>query len=286
MRGPRTGIRALTRANVRRVRNAAGVELYLYDEVGPWGTTASDIAAALGSIAPTDRVTLRVNSPGGDVFDGLAIYNLLRGHAGGVDVVVDGLAASAASFIAMAGETVTMSAHTRMMIHDAIGFGYGNAATMRELADLLDDVSGNIAGIYADRSGRPAAEFRDLMLAETWLDGRKALDLGLVDVAEGADEEPEDADEDGDGEDDGPPIPPDGEDDEDTDEEDPEDLVARWERSFAARASRLTRSTRDATAPPLRPAARSPHTRPAPPAPRPAAPAVEDIASILRELSR
>ena len=283
MRGPRTGIRALTRANVRRVRNATGVELYLYDEIGPWGTTAADVATALRGV--TDRVTLRVNSPGGDVFDGLAIYNLLRGHPGGVDVVVDGLAASAASFIAMAGETVTMSAHTRMMIHDAIGFAYGNAATMRELADLLDDVSANIAGIYADRSGRPAAEFRDLMLAETWLSPSQAKDLGLVDVAElGASEEDDPADVGEDGEDDGdggdgqdpagPPVP--GEDD------DAEDLVDRWERSFAARAAKLTRATRDTTtapAPALRPAARARKTTPP-------APAVEDIASMLRGISR
>ena len=121
------------------MRNATGVDLWLYDEIGPWGTTASDVAAALAGLAPTDRVTLRINSPGGDVFDGLAIYNLLRGHPGGVDVVVDGLAASAASFIAMAGSSVTMLAHTRMMIHDAIGFAFGNAADMRELAALRQE---------------------------------------------------------------------------------------------------------------------------------------------------
>mgnify|MGYP003546169760 CR=1 FL=1 len=80
--------RAVTCGNVRTVRNATGAELWLYDEIGPWGTTASDVAAALSQV-PTDRVTVRVNSPGGSVFDGIAIYNLLRGHAGGVDVVKD-----------------------------------------------------------------------------------------------------------------------------------------------------------------------------------------------------
>lgn len=270
------------------MRNATGVDLYLYDEIGPWGTTASDVAAALGGVAPTDRVTLRINSPGGDVFDGLAIYNLLRGHPGGVDVVVDGLAASAASFIAMAGSSVTMKAHTRMMIHDAIGVAFGNAADMRELAALLDDVSDNIAGIYSDRSGKPTAEFRELMLAETWLSGPQALELGLIDAAEDAGEEDPDGaegdDGEGDGEDapDGPPMPPgEGEDD----GEDAEDFIDRWERSFAARAAKVTRSTTTAPAR-ARPAARRRSTPPAPPAPRSTAPAVDDIATILRGLAR
>lgn len=271
------------------MRNATGVDLWLYDEIGPWGTTASDVAAALAGLAPTDRVTLRINSPGGDVFDGLAIYNLLRGHPGGVDVVVDGLAASAASFIAMAGSSVTMLAHTRMMIHDAIGFAFGNAADMRELAALLDDVSDNIAGIYSDRSGKPAADFRALMLAETWLSGPQALELGLIDVAEdAAEEDPDGAEGDGgegDGEEspDGPPVPPPAEGDDG--EDDAEDFVDRWERSFAARGSKLTRATTTAPAR-ARPAARRRSTPPAPPAPRSTAPAVDDIATILRGLAR
>lgn len=269
------------------MRNATGVDLYLYDEIGPWGTTASDVAAALGGLAPTDRVTLRINSPGGDVFDGLAIYNLLRGHPGGVDVVVDGLAASAASFIAMAGSSVTMQAHTRMMIHDAIGFAFGNAADMRELAALLDDVSDNIAGIYSDRSGKPTAEFRELMLAETWLSGPQALELGLIDAAEDAGEEdPDGAEGEDDGEDspDGPPMPP-GEGEDDGEDDDAEDFIDRWERSFAARAAKVTRSTTTAPAR-ARPAARRRSTPPAAPAPRSTAPAVDDIATILRGLAR
>lgn len=267
------------------MRNATGVDLYLYDEIGPWGTTASDVAAALGGVAPTDRVTLRINSPGGDVFDGLAIYNLLRGHPGGVDVVVDGLAASAASFIAMAGSSVTMLAHTRMMIHDAIGFAFGNAADMRELAGLLDDVSDNIAGIYSDRSGKPAADFRALMLAETWLSGPQALELGLIDAAEdAAEEDPAEGEDDGEDGPDGPPMPP-GEGEDDGEDDGAEDLIDRWERSFAARAAKVTRSTTTAPAR-ARPAARRRSTPPAPPAPRQAAPAVDDIATILRGLAR
>lgn len=253
--------RAVTCGNVRVVRNAAGAELWLYDEIGPWGTTASDVARALSQV-PTDRVTVRVNSPGGSVFDGIAIYNLLRSHAGGVDVVVDGLAASAASFIAQAGETVTMAPHSRMMIHDAIGFAYGNAADMLELAALLDDLSANIATIYADSSGGDAAAFRELMLAETWLDPAQAVELGLAtstgDAAAGDGEDPAAA-------------------------EDPEDPMDRWRASNVFRATVNTRE--QGTAPAAPSAARRPAPAPAP-SPARASADVAGIAAILRSASR
>lgn len=296
----RRPVRALTCGNVRVVRNDAGTELWLYDEVGPWGTTASDVAKALGAVRG-ERVTLRVNSPGGDVFDGVAIYNLLRGHPGGVDVVVDGLAASAASFIAMAGETVTMAPHTRMMIHDAIGFAYGNAADMRELADLLDDVSTNIASIYADRSGGSVEDFRALMLAETWLSPEEALDLGLIDSTGEEDVEDAEGDEEPDGDEDGgestsgdepdgdepagPPVP--GEDDpEDEDDDEVEaKLVAQWRESFAFAASRANRRRLTEGTPKtgrdLRPAARI-HRPAARPAAKSPAVAADDIRTIMR----
>ena len=247
------------------VRNAVGAELWLYDEIGPWGTTASDVATALSQV-PTSRVTVRVNSPGGSVFDGIAIYNLLRSHAGGVDVVVDGLAASAASFIAQAGETVTMAPHSRMMIHDAIGFAYGNAADMLELAALLDDLSANIADIYAESAGGDAAAFRELMLAETWLDPAQAVELGLAtstgDAAAAGDG--------GDGED---PAAA---------EDDPEDPMDRWRASNVFRA---TVNTREQGTPPAAPAARRPAPAPAP-SPARASADVAGIAAILRSASR
>jgi ATP-dependent protease ClpP protease subunit len=255
--------RALTSGNVRVVRNVAGAELWLYDEIGPWGTTASDVATALSQV-PTDRVTVRVNSPGGSVFDGIAIYNLLRSHAGGVDVVVDGLAASAASFIAQAGETVTMAPHSRMMIHDAIGFAYGNAREMLDLAALLDDLSANIADIYAESSGGDAAAFRELMLAETWLDPAQAVELGLAtstgDAAAAGDDEEDPAAA-----------------------EDPEDPMDRWRASNVFRATVNTREQGKAPAAPA--AARRPAPAPAP-SPARASADVAGIAAILRSASR
>jgi ATP-dependent Clp endopeptidase proteolytic subunit ClpP len=152
----------------------------IYDEIGSWGVTASDFVSELQGLT-TDSITLRINSPGGDVFDGLAILNSLRNHRASVRVVVDGLAASAASFIAMAGETVVMSPNSMMMIHEASGLCMGNSQDMRELADLLDKTSSNIADIYARRSGRPAAEHRAAMKAETWYSDQEAVDAGLAD---------------------------------------------------------------------------------------------------------
>lgn len=152
----------------------------LYDEIGFWGVNASDFNAQLHAIA-ADRIEVHVNSPGGDVFDGIAILNLLRAHPAPVDVVVDGLAASAASFIAMAGDTVTMMPNSQFMIHDASGLCIGNQQDMAEMAQLLDLMSDNIASIYAGRTGTDAKQWRDAMRAETWYSADEAVQAGLAD---------------------------------------------------------------------------------------------------------
>ena len=253
------------RPGLRVVRNAdtaAGPELWLYDEIGFWGVTAADVAASLSPLSG-QRVTVRVNSPGGEVFDGIAIYNLIRGHVGGADVVVDGLAASAASFIAMAGESVTMSPHSRMMIHDAIALAYGNAAELMDTAALLDDLSQNIAGIYATKSGGDAAAFRELMLAETWLSPSEALDLGLVDAAPGSENaDPGAGDGEADGEDPGDGQPAGDTTDEGDLEDAGDDLVDRWRNSVAYQAAQNTRG-RIAAKAPVPASTRRPATRPA-----------------------
>lgn len=166
--------------------SADTAEVAIYDEIGYWGVTASDFMAELAG-ADVNNITLRINSPGGDVFDGLAILNSLRNHRATVNVVVDGLAASAASFIAMAGDRVEMSPNSMMMIHEASGLCMGNSVDMRELADLLDKTSGNIADIYARRSGRSAEEHRTAMRNETWYSDQEAVDAGLADAVVGSD---------------------------------------------------------------------------------------------------
>lgn len=154
--------------------------LDIYEEIGFWGVSAADVNAQLQSIqAPS--IEVHVNSPGGDVFDGLAMCNLLRAHPKPVDVVVDGLAASAASYIAMAGDTVTMMPNSQMMIHDASGLCMGNAADMADMGELLDKMSANIANIYATKTGKPADDWRTAMKAETWYGADEAVAAGLAD---------------------------------------------------------------------------------------------------------
>ena len=154
--------------------------MLFYDEVGFWGITAEQFKTALDAVT-TPKIVLRLNSGGGDVFDGYAIYNALKAHPAQVSVVVDGLAASAASFIAMAGDTLSMGDPSMLMIHRAFTFAMGNTNDMKATTDLLAKVDGQIADIYAAKSGKPAADMLALMDNETWLTAQEAADLGFVD---------------------------------------------------------------------------------------------------------
>lgn len=171
-------------------------EMLIYDEISWWGISASDVAAALAGV--TGDLHVRVNSPGGDVFDGIAIYNMLIDHPGKVTVTVDGLAASAASFIAQAGDEIRMNRGSQMMIHDASGMCWGNSADMTAMASLLDMVSGTLAGIYAARTGTDADTWRAAMREETWYTAEAAVEAGLADAmvphpGQEADATPQDA---------------------------------------------------------------------------------------------
>ena len=171
-----------------RIKNLADgpSQLHIYDEIGYFGVTAADMIADLGNVKGDLEVHL--NTPGGEVFDGIAIFNALKNRDGLVRVVIDSLAASIGSVIAMAADpgNLIISKNASMMIHDGFGMGIGNAKDMRELADLLDKTSDNIAGIYADRTGQPAAQWREAMLAETWYIGQEAVDAGLADFVQGS----------------------------------------------------------------------------------------------------
>lgn len=165
-----------------RVENsaAAEAEVFLYDEIGAWGISAADFVKELRSItAPT--IQLRISSPGGDVFDGIAIYNALRNHRATVNVTVDGIAASAASFISQAGDRITMARNAQMMIHEGHGVCVGNSKDMAAMTDLLDKCSDNIADIYAQRAGGTVADWRARMRAETWYTAAEAVKAGLAD---------------------------------------------------------------------------------------------------------
>ena len=126
-------------------------EVYLFDEIGYWGDTAGDVVDTLRDL-DVDHIAVKINSPGGDVFDGIAIMNILKSHPAKVTTVVEGLAASAASFIAVgAGDEVVMMPHSQLMIHDAWGMSMGNAEDMMRCAEELNRASDNLAAIYRPR---------------------------------------------------------------------------------------------------------------------------------------
>ncbi|MFC9769759.1 head maturation protease, ClpP-related, partial [Rhodococcus jostii] len=165
---------------IRAQTPSAPAEVLIYDEIGWYGVTADTFVKDLKALGG-DEIVVRINSPGGDVYDGIAILNALRGHKATITTVVDGLAASAASFIAMAGDQIVMRRNSELMIHDSWGMCVGNAEDMHTMAADLDRVSNNIASIYADRAGGTTEGWRQVMRTETWYSAQEAVDAGLAD---------------------------------------------------------------------------------------------------------
>ncbi|NHO64630.1 Clp protease ClpP [Aestuariicella hydrocarbonica] len=160
-------------------------DIGIYDVIGEdfWGegVTAKRISAALRSIGSDQPVTVNINSPGGDLFEGLAIYNLLRQHQGEVTVRIVGIAASAASVIAMAGTRVEIARAGFLMIHNAWVCACGNQNDFREIADYLAPFDSSMADIYSARTGLPATEIAELMNAESYIGGTDAIADGFAD---------------------------------------------------------------------------------------------------------
>jgi ATP-dependent Clp endopeptidase proteolytic subunit ClpP len=159
----------------------AADDLDIYDEIGFWGVQAKDFIASLKA-SSAKSINVGINSPGGDVFAGLAIYNALKGSGKTVNVKVMGIAASAASVIAMAGDTIEMPGNSMMMIHNPWTFTAGNADELREEADVLDKIGAGLTGIYANKSGQPADKIAALLAKDTWLTAAEAKELGLATV--------------------------------------------------------------------------------------------------------
>jgi ATP-dependent protease ClpP protease subunit len=177
-----------TRAEVSRAAGA-GASIELYDEIGIWGVTAKDFKALLTEAGPGD-LTVRINSPGGDVFDGIAMYNDLVAHPGKVKVEIVGLAASAASVVAMAGDQVVIAPSAFLMIHNAWSFVVGNRHALNEFAAVLAKIDGALAKVYAEKSGRGMRTMAQMMDAETWLTGQEAVDMGLANALSATEEIP------------------------------------------------------------------------------------------------
>jgi len=157
----------------------------LYDAIdswgGMWGVSSGEFIDALDSLSDSvETIELHINSPGGEVWEAIAMYNALVDHPAAVNVIVDGLAASAASLVAMAGDTITMNTATQMMIHDAWTLAIGNPSELLDTATKLDALCNNVAQIYADQAGGKAKDWRNAMQAETWYSPKEAVDAGLA----------------------------------------------------------------------------------------------------------
>jgi ATP-dependent protease ClpP protease subunit len=167
--------------------------VYIYDEIGFWGVEASQFVKEIADI-DAKNIHLHINSPGGEVFDGVAIYNALKVHPAHVKVVVDALAASSASFITQAGDEVVMTRNATMMIHDAMALAIGNEDDMLEAAALLSRISDNIADIYAVNAGGTVEDWRAQMKEEVWFTASEAVEAGLAtEMLDATDEEAEEA---------------------------------------------------------------------------------------------
>lgn len=159
-------------------------EISIYQEIGEsWfeeSVTAKKFIKELKNI-DAGIINLHINSPGGSVFDGLAIYNALKAHSAKIIVKIDGLAASIASVIAMAGDVIEMPKNTMMMIHDPSCFVGGSSSDMRKMANALDKIKTGIISTYQDKTGLAEDELAGLMAEETWFTAQEAINKGLAD---------------------------------------------------------------------------------------------------------
>ena len=167
-----------------RAQAKGAAEIVIYDEIGAFGIPAKAFLDELKALGPVAELTLRINSPGGSVFDGVAIYNALKRHQAKVTVWIDGIAASIASMIAMAGDEVAMPENAMLVLHDPSGLVAGTASDMRAMAEALDRMKAGMVAAYRDKSGADHAEIEALMATETWLSAEEAIELGLADRVE------------------------------------------------------------------------------------------------------
>lgn len=163
---------------VRNVKDDKA-EISIFDEIGLFGVSAKEFTAELKSLGKR-RVTLRIHSPGGEIFEGHAIYNALRRHPGGVDTANDGLAASMASVLMMAGEKRQMAENAMFMLHNPWSIAFGESKDFTRTANLLDDLKENIVSAYAGRTGMERKKLSSMMDEESWLTAAEALEMGFI----------------------------------------------------------------------------------------------------------
>lgn len=163
--------------------DAGMATMYLYDEIGPAYYGLIDAASVISALAQFNGlpINLRINSPGGDVFEAFAMYNALQRHNAPITVDIDALCASAATLPALAGDKCRIAENAMFMVHNACTIGMGNAADLRKTADTLDQVDGNIAATYAAKTKLPLETLNPMMAAETWMTAADAVEKGFCD---------------------------------------------------------------------------------------------------------
>lgn len=162
--------------------------LWIYGVIEPGGdVSATDVRDQLEDLDPSQPILARINSPGGSVFEAVAIYTQLSQWPLGVDVQIDGLAASAASYLATVGQFVAIARDGMVMLHDAWALTVGNSDDHRAAGEILDDISNVLTQAYVARTGRTAKEVRDVMKKETWFTAAGAIEFGLADAIVGDD---------------------------------------------------------------------------------------------------
>jgi ATP-dependent Clp protease protease subunit len=169
-----------------KARDSKTAEIWLYDQIGAsfWddGISAKTFQKELTALGKVSTINLRINSPGGDVFDGLAIYNQLKQHPARIVVDIDGLAASIASIIAMSGDEIRMAGNAMMMIHNAHGMAVGDSGEMQRMAALLTQINANLADTYAARTAQTLAQLQTWMNDESWMTAEAAVQHGFADA--------------------------------------------------------------------------------------------------------
>lgn len=160
------------------------VECYIYDAIGMFGISAKSFVDELARFKDTRTINLHINSPGGDVYDGLAIYNYLNRHAATIKVTIDGIAASMGSVIAMSGDEINIPENAFLMVHQPWSVVAGDSKDLDAASEVLSKIGDSIANIYATRTKMPVADVRALMDAETYLTGTEAVAKGFADKLE------------------------------------------------------------------------------------------------------
>jgi len=155
-------------------------EIWLYDEIGLYGVTAKEFIAELNAVK-SPKIEMHINSPGGGVFDGHAIYNAVKRHPSEVTSLIDGLAASMASVIALAGDRVVMAKNAMFMMHNPHGVVIGTSEDMRKTADVLDKVRDTMIGAYSNKSGKERENIISLLDNAVYLNADEALEAGFID---------------------------------------------------------------------------------------------------------